>query len=40
MAYSLVFREEERTLKDREVEIVVEKILDNLKRKFGARLRG
>ncbi|MBC7332888.1 MAG: phenylalanine--tRNA ligase subunit beta [Actinobacteria bacterium] len=39
MAYSLVFREEERTLKDREVEIVVEKILDNLKRKFGARLR-
>lgn len=39
MAYSLVFREEKRTLKDREVEIVVQKILENLRRKFGARLR-
>ncbi|MGM0365425.1 MAG: phenylalanine--tRNA ligase subunit beta [Actinomycetota bacterium] len=39
MAYSLTFREEERTLKDREVEIEVERIVSSLSKKFNARLR-
>jgi len=39
MAYSLVFREENRTLKDREVEIIVNRILEGLAKKFNAKLR-
>ncbi len=39
MAYSLTFWEAGRTLKDREVEIEVERIVAALARKFNARLR-
>ena len=39
MAYSLSFQEDNRTLKDTEVEIIVKRILENLARKFGAKLR-
>ncbi|MBM3705522.1 MAG: phenylalanine--tRNA ligase subunit beta [Actinobacteria bacterium] len=39
MAYSLTFQEQTRTLKDTEVEVVVKRILENLAKKFGARLR-
>jgi phenylalanyl-tRNA synthetase beta chain len=39
MAYSLSFQDETRTLKDTEVNIIVKRILDNLLKKFGARLR-
>lgn len=39
MAYSLSFQDETRTLKDTEVSIIVKRILDNLSKKFGARLR-
>ncbi|OQA20992.1 MAG: Phenylalanine--tRNA ligase beta subunit [Actinobacteria bacterium ADurb.Bin346] len=39
IAYSLSFQDNTRTLKDGEVDIIVKRILDNLKRKFGARLR-
>jgi phenylalanyl-tRNA synthetase beta chain len=39
MAYSLTFREESRTLKDTEVDIIVKRIVQNLGRKFGATLR-
>jgi phenylalanyl-tRNA synthetase beta chain len=40
MAYSLVFRDESRTLKDTEVDIIVNGIIENLKRKLKAKLRG
>jgi len=39
MAYSLSFGEENRTLKDIEVEIIVKRILESLSKKFNARLR-
>lgn len=39
MAYSLIFRAENRTLKDTEVDIIVKRILEGLKQKFNARLR-
>jgi phenylalanyl-tRNA synthetase beta chain len=39
MAYSLTFQDESRTLKDSEVEIIVNRILENLSRKLNARLR-
>lgn len=39
MAYRLVFRDDSRTLKDEEVEIIVQTILENLKKKFKAKLR-
>jgi phenylalanyl-tRNA synthetase beta chain len=39
MAYSLVFRDETRTLKDVEVEIIVKRILEELNKKFRAKLR-
>ncbi len=39
MAYSLTFRNEDRTLKDREVEIEVKRILSNLGKEFNAKLR-
>jgi phenylalanyl-tRNA synthetase beta chain len=39
MAYSLVFRDEARTLKDVEVEIIVKRILEELNKKFRAKLR-
>ncbi len=40
MAYSLVFRDDSRTLKDTEVDIVVNGILETLSRKLKAKLRG
>ncbi len=39
MAYSLSFREENRTLKDSEVEIIIKRILEGLGKKFNAKLR-
>ena len=39
MAYSLNFRDDSRTLKDTEVEIIVNRILENLGKKFNARIR-
>ncbi|MDD5600217.1 MAG: phenylalanine--tRNA ligase subunit beta [Actinomycetota bacterium] len=39
MAYSLNFREDSRTLKDAEVEIIVKRILENLGKKFNAKIR-
>ncbi len=39
MAYSLSFREDDRTLKDTEVEIIVNRIIENLEKKFNAGLR-
>jgi len=39
MAYSMSFREKDRTLKDREVEIIVSRIIENLEKKFNAELR-
>jgi len=39
MAYSLSFREENRTLKDSEIEIIVKRILEGLSKKFNAKLR-
>jgi phenylalanyl-tRNA synthetase beta chain len=39
MAYSLTFQDETRTLKDMEVEIIVKRILENLAKKFKAKLR-
>ncbi|MDD3818702.1 MAG: phenylalanine--tRNA ligase subunit beta [Actinomycetota bacterium] len=39
MAYSLNFREDSRTLKDIEVEIIVKRILENLGKKFNAKIR-
>ncbi len=39
MAYSLSFRDDSRTLKDTEVDIIINRILENLRRKFNARIR-
>ncbi|MBN1298948.1 MAG: phenylalanine--tRNA ligase subunit beta, partial [Actinobacteria bacterium] len=39
MAYSLTFSDEQRTLKDTEVDIIVKRIIENLSRKFGVFLR-
>ncbi|MBM3708985.1 MAG: phenylalanine--tRNA ligase subunit beta, partial [Actinobacteria bacterium] len=39
MAYRLAFQDDTRTLKDLEVDIIVKRILENLERKFGAKLR-
>lgn len=39
LAYSLEFRADDRTLKDLEVEIVFKRIVQNLSRKFNAKLR-
>jgi phenylalanyl-tRNA synthetase beta chain len=39
MAYSLKFRNDDRTLKDTEVEIIVKRILENLGRRFNAKIR-
>ena len=39
MAYSLTFRDKKRTLKDSEIEIITNRILENLRKKFGAELR-
>ena len=39
MAYSLTFQDSTRTLKDLEVDIIVRRILKNLEKKFGAKLR-
>ena len=39
MAYSLTFLDRTRTLKDVEIEIIVKRILENLSRKFKAKLR-
>ncbi|MBN2073761.1 MAG: phenylalanine--tRNA ligase subunit beta [Actinobacteria bacterium] len=39
MAYSLLFRGDDRTLKDAEVDIIVNRILGDLKKEFGAKLR-
>jgi len=39
MAYSLTFRDDLRTLKDTEIDIIVKRIVQNLGRKFGASLR-
>lgn len=39
MAYSLVFRDETRTLKDIEIEIIIKRILEELNKKFSAKLR-
>ncbi len=39
MAYSLSFRDNARTLKDTEIEIIVKRILENLGKKFKARIR-
>jgi phenylalanyl-tRNA synthetase beta chain len=39
MAYSLSFWEEDRTLKDREVEIIVNRIVEGLEKEFNASLR-
>ncbi len=40
LAYSMVFRSDTRTLTDSEVDELQQNILNNLERKFGARLRG
>ncbi len=39
MAYSLRFRDDNRTLKDTEAEIIVNRILEKLGRKFNAKIR-
>jgi len=39
MAYSLTFLDKTRTLKDMETDIIVKRILENLGKKFNARLR-
>jgi phenylalanyl-tRNA synthetase beta chain len=39
MAYSLSFRDDSRTLKDTEVDIIINRILENLRKKFNARIR-
>jgi phenylalanyl-tRNA synthetase beta chain len=39
MAYSLRFRDDKRTLKDTEAEIILNRILENLGRKFNAKIR-
>jgi phenylalanyl-tRNA synthetase beta chain len=39
MAYSLRFRREDRTLKDREVEITVNRIVEDLEKRYKASLR-
>lgn len=39
MAYSLSFRDNTRTLKDTEIEIIIKRILENLGKKFKARIR-
>jgi phenylalanyl-tRNA synthetase beta chain len=39
LAYSLVFRDNKRTLKDVEVEIIIQRILENLGKKYNARVR-
>ncbi len=39
LAYSLSFRDENRTLKDNEVEIITNRIIENLEKKFNASLR-
>jgi phenylalanyl-tRNA synthetase beta chain len=39
MAYSLSFRAEDRTLKDKEVEIIVNRIVEELEKSFNASLR-
>ena len=39
MAYSLNFRNDTRTLKDTEIEIIVNRILENLGKKLNARIR-
>ena len=39
LAYSLSFREEGRTLKDNEVDIIANRIIESLGKKFNARLR-
>lgn len=39
MAYSLLFMDESRTLKDTEVDIIINRMLENLSRKLNARLR-
>jgi len=39
MAYSLTFLDRTRTLKDIEIEIIVKRILENLDKKFKAKLR-
>ena len=39
LAYSLSFRGENRTLKDREVEIITNRIIENLGKNFNASLR-
>jgi len=39
MAYSLSFRDDSRTLKDTEVSIIVNRILENLGKRFNARIR-
>ncbi|MGZ5486606.1 MAG: phenylalanine--tRNA ligase subunit beta-related protein, partial [Nitrososphaeraceae archaeon] len=39
MAYSLTFLDKTRTLKDIEIEIIVKRILENLGKKFKAKLR-
>ena len=39
IAYSLNFRDDSRTLKDTEIEIIVNRILENLGKRFNARIR-
>ena len=39
LAYSLSFRDENRTLKDTEVDIISNRIIESLEKKFNARLR-
>ena len=39
VSYSITFRDKCKTLNDNEVNIVVQKILEDLKNKFGAELR-
>ena len=39
MAYSLKFRDDERTLKDTEAEIIIKRILEKLGREFNAKIR-
>jgi phenylalanyl-tRNA synthetase beta subunit len=39
MAYSMSFREKDRTLEEREVQIIVNRIIESLEKKFNAELR-
>ena len=39
MAYSLRFREDARTLKDNEIQIIVNQILESLGKRFNAKIR-